>query len=227
MKKLNIRVEHIYHSGFTVETENYFLVFDYYKGDIALVDKNTIVFASHSHEDHYNPKILEWKEKMDIDYVFSSDIEMKGTDKKIHFMDAYEELNLKGIQIQTFGSTDLGVSFLLSIDGTSIFHAGDLYWWHWEGDTKEDQINAKKSFKEEIERIKGNHIDLAFFPVDPRLEKAYYLGGEYFINELSPKYFIPMHFGDNFHVTSKFIHKMKDTDTHIIELTHRNQIINI
>lgn len=227
MEKFNVKVEHIYHSGFTLETENYFLVFDYYQGDLSLKDKQIIVFSSHSHADHFNPKILDWKNKSDIDYVFSWDIEIDGVDNKVHFMKPYEELELRKVKIETFGSTDLGVSFLINVDNINIFHAGDLYWWHWEEDSMEEQKNEERIFKDEIEKIKGKNIDIAFFPVDPRLGGAYYLGGEYFINSLKPKYFIPMHFGDNFHITSEFIHKMKDIDTDIVELTHRNQIINL
>ncbi len=32
MENLNVKVEYIFHSGFTVETKDHFLVFDYYKG---------------------------------------------------------------------------------------------------------------------------------------------------------------------------------------------------
>jgi L-ascorbate metabolism protein UlaG (beta-lactamase superfamily) len=48
-----MKIEYIFHSGFTVETDNYFLVFDYYKGKINLrEDKRTVVFSSHNHGDH-------------------------------------------------------------------------------------------------------------------------------------------------------------------------------
>ena len=120
---------------------------------------------------------------------------------------------LDKINIKTFGSTDLGVSFLLNVDNINIFYAGDLNWWHWESNSEEDNLNEEKIFKEEIEKIKGANIDLAFFPVDPRLGSAFYYGGKYFIEELKPKYFVPMHFGDKLSVTSDFIHKMGDCGT--------------
>ena len=222
-----MKIEYIYHSGFTVETENHFLVFDYYKGDIKLKDKSTYVFCTHDHSDHFNPEIFNWaRDKNDILYILSSDIK-DVPDVKANFIDPYEELKINDIHIKTFGSTDKGVSFLIKVDGNSIFFSGDLNWWHWKNDTYEEKNQEEKDFKNEIEKIKGNDIDLAFFPVDPRLEEYYYLGGEHFIKEIQPKMFVPIHFGDKFEITKEFVHKMKDSSTDIVEITMKNQIINI
>ncbi len=228
MDRLNVTVEHIFHSGFTVETENFYLIFDYYKGDISLKNKKTIVFSTHSHEDHFNPLILGWKDmKENISYILSSDIDVENEDGKIHIMKPYEKLELDNIKIKTFGSTDTGVSFLVNVDNINIFHAGDLNWWYWEEDTKEEKVNMEKAFKEEISKIKNFNVDIAFFPVDPRLGNAFSLGGEYFIKEVNPKYFIPMHFGDKFDTTKEFIHKMKGSSCGIVELNKKNQIMSL
>lgn len=55
-----LHVTYLYHSGFLVETENCFCLFDYYKGTLPPLDpdKPVLVFVSHSHEDHYNPEIF-------------------------------------------------------------------------------------------------------------------------------------------------------------------------
>lgn len=228
MKKLNLAIEHIFHSGFILETEDYLLVFDYYKGDISLKDKKIIVFVSHGHEDHYTKDIFKWEEEFkDIRYVLSSDIDIKSKAEKIYIMDPYEELELDNINIKSFASTDLGLSFLINIEGLSIFHGGDLNWWHWENDPKEEQIRMEKEFKDEINKLKSFNIDIAFMPVDPRLGQAFSLTGEYFIETIKPRYFLPMHFGDNFHISSDFIHRMGDSDTQIVDLTKRNQIIKL
>lgn len=224
MKKLDIKIEHIFHSCFVVETKNYQLVFDYYKGDISLKDKKTIVFVTHGHGDHYSEEIFKWKNNIsDITYILSSDIDIVG--ENIYKLSAYEELILDDIKVKTLGSTDLGISFLLNVDSVDIFHAGDLNWWYWNDDSQEEKLDMEKSFKEEISKLKGPNIDIAFFPVDPRLKSAYGLGGQYFIKEASPKYFLPMHFGDNFYITSDFIHKIEDESTTIVELTHKNQVV--
>lgn len=222
-----MKIEYIHHSGFTIETDNYFLVFDYYKGSINLRDKKTIVFSSHGHPDHYNPDILKWsQEHADISYVLSSDIQVE-PDDNIHTMEPYESLNLFNISIKSFGSTDLGLSFLVEVDGKNIFFAGDLNWWYWKGDSEEEKLSMEKAFKEEIEKIKGNNIDIAFFPVDPRLRENYSLGGKYFISELKPKFFIPMHFWNKFKTTKDFAQDIDNPNTKVIEIYKKNQIIEI
>lgn len=222
-----MKIEYIYHSGFSLETENYFLVFDYYRGDIELKDKPTYVFCTHDHPDHFNPEIFNWaKGKSNILYILSSDIE-NTPPVKATFIDPYEEFIINDLHIKTFGSTDKGVSFLIQVDKKNIFFAGDLNWWHWKDNTDAEKYQEEKDFKAEINKIKGNNIDLAFFPVDPRLEEYYYLGGDYFINEIQPKVFVPIHFGDNYEITKKFINKMKDSSTYIVEITSENQIIDL
>ena len=220
-----MKIEYIFNSGFTLETKNHFLVFDYYKGELNLSDKKTTVFVSHGHEDHYNTDIFDFKGK--INYVLSDDIKLDNNLDNITFVKADSSVKIDDLDIKVFGSTDLGVSFLISVDGFDIFHAGDLNWWYWENDEPEEKEEMERDFKKEISKLKGSNIDLAFFPVDPRLDDAFSKGGEYFINELSPRNFIPMHFGDNFHATSDFIHKMKASNTNIVEIKDINQVISI
>lgn len=227
MEKLNIKVEHIIHSCFTVETKDHFLVFDYYAGDIELSkNKKNYVFVTHGHGDHYTPEIFNW-EGRDIKYVISSDIEVNREDKKIYIMSPDEILEFDDIDVKTFGSTDLGLSFLVNVDGITIFHAGDLNWWYWNSDSPNEKKEMEMAFKGEIASIKGEEIDIAFFPVDPRLEENFHLGGEFFIKEIKPKYFLPMHFGDKFGTSKKFIHKIKNSPSKIVEITNKNQIIEL
>lgn len=222
-----MKVEYIYHSGFTIETNNYFLVFDYYIGDISLKDKKTIVFSTHKHHDHFNPKILKWqKDNPSISYVLDSGIEVESS-KNIHKIDPYKELRIHDVVIKSFGSTDLGVSLLINVEGKNIFFAGDLNWWHWEEDYPEDQFKEERDFKDEIAKVKGNHIDVAFFPVEPRLEDNFYLGPKYFIKELRPKVFFPMHFGDKYNIIPKLINKIGDKDVDIVEIKHKNEVFEI
>lgn len=51
-----MRVTYIGHSGFSVELESHILLFDYYEGTMPEFDpaKKLLVFASHSHPDHFN-----------------------------------------------------------------------------------------------------------------------------------------------------------------------------
>lgn len=227
MKNLEVKIEHIVHSCFTVETKNHFLVFDYYAGDIALSKtKKNYVFVTHGHGDHYTPNIFNWENNA-ITYILSSDISENIEDKKIYTMNPDELLNIDDLEVKTFGSTDLGLSFLINVDEISLFHSGDLNWWHWNNDTPDEKKEMEIAFKSEIAKIKGEEIDIAFFPVDPRLEENFHVGGEYFIQEIKPKYFFPMHFGDKFQTSKHFIHKITNSPSKIVEITHTNQIFQL
>ncbi|TCT15317.1 L-ascorbate metabolism protein UlaG (beta-lactamase superfamily) [Natranaerovirga pectinivora] len=239
----NLKINYLYHSGFTVETNNYLLIFDYFKdhglenksvanGFIGKEDletkKKIIVFSSHSHHDHFNPIILDWiNVNKAIQYVFSSDIVIDKKEPYMTFLSPYDSIILDDLNIKAYGSTDLGVSFLVKVDESTIFHAGDLNWWYWWDDTEEEIAKAEKWFKEEIDYMKDEKIDVAFFPVDQRLEQNYALGAKYFIDILKPKYLIPMHFGDHYETTVKFALEMKNSLTNIFTLNSRGQEIKI
>lgn len=228
MESLNVSIRYLYNSGFTVQTKNNFLVFDYYKGTVNFGSGHTYVFSSHGHPDHYNKEVFKWQNsERDIKYIFSSDIKLKSENEEVIFISPDEELNVDNIKIKAYGSTDLGVSFLIHVDGISIFHAGDLNWWYWPDDTAEEIETMEKIFKNEIVKLKGQHIDVAFFPVDPRLEHNYYLGGEYLIKEVLPRFFIPMHFGEKYETTKSFIEKMKNSGTNVVEINQIGQEINL
>ncbi|MPQ30794.1 MBL fold metallo-hydrolase [Clostridium estertheticum] len=220
MKKA--KIYYIYHSGFVVKTENHFLIFDYYKEPIENQNrvllspenikemKNVYVFSSHSHADHYNPKILEWEKYNDnIQYILSDDIKTDKDKSNYNFMGEGDEKVFQDIYVKAYGSTDIGISFLVKVDGLTIFHAGDLNWWHWKEDSLDEQTLAESLFKAHIEKIKEEKpIDIAFFPVDPRLCGDYYIGGEYFAKNIQPWVLIPMHFGDDVDITKQFVNRM-------------------
>ena len=45
-------------------------------------------------------------------------------------------------------------------------------------------------------------VDIAFIPVDPRLEQAYSLGLTYFMSRVTARLIFPMHFADEYTVFS-------------------------
>ena len=54
-----IKVTYLDHSGFLVELEDAYFLFDYYKGRLPQIDleKKMFVFVSHVHHDHYRKDI--------------------------------------------------------------------------------------------------------------------------------------------------------------------------
>jgi L-ascorbate metabolism protein UlaG (beta-lactamase superfamily) len=238
LNNYKIKVHYLYHSGFAVETKEHFLIFDYYKDnfqgkertlengviskDLIKNKKNVFVFSSHSHADHFNPIILKWSTyNKNIKYILSSDIKLKRPVQNYYKLSKYENINLGSVYIKAFGSTDIGISFLVKVDDITLFHAGDLNWWHWKEDSLQDQKDAEANFKYEISKLKGEKIDIAFFPVDPRLEEYYLKGGKYFIKEINPSIFFPMHLWDKMSTTDNFKDAMKDYSTKIMTI-HKN-----
>jgi len=161
---MKAKISYIDHSGFAIKTENYLLIFDYFKEpdlitnnieDRAILSaeslktaENIIVFSSHSHSDHFNPNIFKWmSSNPNIQYVLSDDIKINDIKPNYHFIEEGEKINIKDVKIRAYGSTDIGISFAVTVDQLKLFHAGDLNWWHWKDDTLEERTMAEKSFK--------------------------------------------------------------------------------
>lgn len=213
-----MKLTYLYHSGFVVEDECCTLIMDFFQDtDDGYVQQNLSAFpgklyvlVSHWHPDHFNPEILKWKQvRPDIHYIFSKDILRK---RLVHQSDA--DFLLKNqvwedetVRIQAFGSTDVGVSFLIETGGEKIFHAGDLNNWHWsEESTPEEIAVCERHFLKEVDLLKKTttFLDLAMFPVDPRLGKDYMLGAEQFIDRIRVSVFSPMHFSEEYEKANAF-----------------------
>ena len=243
MEQVKAKIYYIYHSGFVIKTKNHFLIFDYYKEPLdndethkpSLVlspknikeMKNVFVFATHSHADHFNSSIFDFENyNSNIKYILSSDITTNKNKPNYSFIEEGEEKIFDDLYIKAYGSTDIGISFIVKVDGLTIFHAGDLNWWHWKEDNLEEQSLAESSFKSHIDKLKGEKsIDIAFFPVDPRLQESYFIGGEYFAKQIQPKLLIPMHFGDTVDITKQFSDKMRKQNIKAIQINYSGQEI--
>ena len=200
-----MKVTFIEHSGFMVEMEQNVLLFDYYQGEIPSFDgsKTLYVFASHSHADHYDPAIWKLKEQYkDIHYILSDDI--KDNEGAV-VMKAHEKKEVAGIEIETLRSNDMGVAFLVKVEGKTIYHAGDLNWWHWNGEPEEDNEYYKKTFQDEMKYLEGKKIDLAFMLLDPRQEDKYCWGMNYFLEHTDSKVVFPMHCFEHYNINHHYL----------------------
>lgn len=206
------QITYIFHSSFVVETAEHILVFDYYRdapgAERRVLDmlasqlyKQVLVFASHGHGDHFAPSVFEWRKlQPNIHYVLSSDIRGAREAARSTVMSPSETSEIGTVRIETLQSTDLGVAYLVTCDGLTLFHAGDLNWWHWEGEPDADNRAMGESYKQQIDRLKGRRIDIAFIPVDPRLENHYSLGLSYFMRVAGANLVLPMHFAEDYTV---------------------------
>lgn len=217
-----MKLTYIYHSGFAIESESFTIIIDYYKDTSPNPEQGYVhsqllkrpgrlyVLSSHSHADHFNPEVLGWREQRpDIRYVFSEDIRdhQKACFHDAVFLDKGEEWNDDLLKVRAFGSTDIGISFLMDVEGKCIFHAGDLNNWHWEEEsTPEETQEYEHRFLEELDTLAQatQCTDLAMFPVDPRLGKDYTRGARQFIERIHTSWFVPMHFWEKYDKANAF-----------------------
>ena len=201
-----MKITCIGHSGFLVELNSCNLIFDYFKDSCNVItpkvfEKKSFVFVSHTHADHYSRKIFRWKELGDVTYILESGCRVpRNVAADVIKIGEGEETALADglIKIKAYGSTDIGVSFLVEVDGSSIFHAGDLNCWYWEDEsTPEELIQDENNYLDIIKTIAGQKIDIAFIPEDPRLGIHSGMGIKYFSEIVAPKRIIPMHFPGN------------------------------
>ena len=132
------------------------------------------------------------------------------------------------VKVKAFDSTDLGVSFLVDLQGIKIFHAGDLNFWHWREESTVKEIEeADEAFRRAVDPIMKETIDLAFFPVDPRQGRLFDAGVNYFILSVKPRVLIPMHFWGRAEIAVEFARRSRCRQTEIIAMTRFGEQIRL
>lgn len=98
------------------------------------------------------------------------------------------------VSVETLRSNDEGVAFIVRLGDLSIYHAGDLNNWWWDGDVEDQKL--ADIYHEELERIRERHFTTAFIPLDPRLQ-GWWKGIEDFMHYADADRIFPMHnFGE-------------------------------
>ena len=235
-----LKIIYHYHSGFSVQVGGTLLVFDYWEGENRSLSQvgriNTqllsafekiYVFISHAHPDHLDPVVYLWeKENLPVTYIVSSDMPVGTRGKR---MAPGQERKLdEHISVKAFQSTDLGVAFLVTAYGNTIFHAGDLNLWHWRQESTLREIEAaEQAFYQATEPLRSERIDVAMFPVDPRQGMMYDAGANHFILTMKPRVFIPMHWQDRDEVAVDFARRARNSNTEVLALTHPGVVANL
>ena len=127
----------------------------------------------------------------------------EGLKERTFSIKPYEVWSDGVLQVETYRSTDEGVAFWCRADGKEIYHAGDLNHWHWEGEDEQWNRDMTKAYRAEIEKMRGRRADVAFLPLDPRLEQWFYLGIDDFMKVVDTDVIIPMHFWGQFDVAQR------------------------
>lgn len=214
---------HYGHSTLTLMTEKTFFIFDWYQGDISFPkDKKVVLLATHGHGDHFDPMIFE-KAPQDAIFILSDDIEKKR--EGVHWIRPDENYEIEDFTIHTFGSTDRGVSLILTVEGLHFYFAGDLNAWIWEEDDEETQEKERNDYLRELEKIKKYPIDIACVPVDPRLKEHEFDGMRIFMDHVQPKHVVPLHFQQNFEYLE---HVLKENpEIPVVEFEEKGECVEL
>ena len=141
-------------------------------------------------------------EHPNITYLLSRDISETGK-SNVHYLQPDETWSDGILSLETFRSTDEGVAFWCRVDGREIYHAGDLNHWYWEGEDDQWNADMTAAYHAEVAKMTGRTADVAFIPVDPRLDNWFYLGADDFMARADTKVLFPMHFWGDFSVCEK------------------------
>lgn len=225
-----LTVTYYLHSGFSCALDRVLLIFDYWLGEnrelaadkridpASFADYDEIyVFISHAHPDHYDPEVVRWHKDWPITYVVAHDMPIGTRGKRMAPGDSVSFGH--HVKVKAFDSTDLGVSFLVELDGIRIFHAGDLNFWHWREESTVAEIDeAEEEFSRALAPLIGEKIDIAFFPVDPRQGQMFDAGANTFIMSVKPRLLIPMHFWGRAETAVEFARRARCRDTEVLAM---------
>ena len=156
------------HSAIAVETNNHLLLFDLFGKTLQppkgmglaqrfvnpdeLRDKDVVIFVSHEHPDHFDPAIFSLRDRLkrvrfvlpeEFDEIYQGDL----------FAAPNQTYRLPDMTVTTFESTDIGLAYLVEVDDKRIYHAGDLNWWHWEGEEEEFNLDQAKRYQQQLQLL--------------------------------------------------------------------------
>lgn len=206
---MRARIVSIQHDCFFLLTPRRALLFDYPSPEYlpgaaaavaasVMAGRELTVFASHSHDDHFNPDIVRATAGASaMRLVVSDDVaDLYGDVLPAGTVTLAPDarLDVDGMAVEALESNDLGVAFCVEVDGLSVYFGGDLALWDWPGQSEAARRAARMSWHRALARIAGRPVDIAFSNMDPRLPESL-SGAPEFVARIAPRVFVPMHLG--------------------------------
>lgn len=208
-----MKITFLNHSAFLVESAHCSMLFDW-TGETPLPDfdrgKHLYVFASHHHGDHYTPRIFGLGME-NVTYILASCIRLSAKrkaglgirDEAVVRMRAGERRRVGELDIRTVRSNDAGVAFLVKGPDGSLFHAGDLNDWSWEGEDPAWLEMIGNGWRKALAQLEGERVDAAFLPLDGRLGHSFWLGLHGYLQVMDCGRVFPMHCWGDFSVIGR------------------------
>lgn len=245
------------HSGALVEWEHFYTLFDFYRGELPPLraDKPLLVFVSHRHSDHYDPRIYSLSaQHPDVRWFLSRDAypaerhraKLGVTDEVAARCTALRadslllsEVNGEELSIRAIKSTDIGVAYLLRSEGRMVLHAGDLNNWHWEDEGEAYCANMERAYRRALDSlcdgVRDEAVDsgiapaleLAMFPLDPRLERFYAKGLDELLARVEVRHVLPIHLWERFDTVERYCAEHPATGKKMLPVVHDGQVFRL
>ena len=218
--KSQATIRYLGHSGVAIKTNKHFLIFDGELGGAIkpaeIKDENVLVFVSHEHGDHCKPGITSLQKIIkNIKYIvptneligeadyFASSFKNQVAKENLIEISTEKAVTASGATISAIKASDSGVGFLVEVDGLVIFHAGDHALW---------SKDIEESYQEEIKKVKGANIDIAFLPLQPNHPNKEIIrqGALWAVKELAPKVVTPIHLFENYAEGETFVKLIRE-----------------
>ena len=230
-----MKVTFLTHSAFLLEWDSFYMLFDCcftapYASELPQLDvaKPLLVFSSHRHEDHFDPKVFDLVKTYPLTrYFLSRDVNLSDkrreefglTDEMMERITLLRpdsavsaEVNGTELSVRTVKSTDIGVAFLIGAEGKLVYHAGDLNRWHWTDEGEEYCAKMAAAYTRAIEKLAeaakeempSPLLTAAMIPFDTRLLDGYSLGALELLAAVPAKHIFPLHMWEHFEFIPRF-----------------------
>ena len=202
-----MKITYLDHSGFAVEQGETLLVFD-----------------------EYNPRPAPGKAGLAGGVVTEADVRAHAR-SALFLSHSHSDHYCREVLALPFGETVLSGDFPASIPGRRAQEGEsfsvDFNLWHWEEESTPQEIaEATEGFERilaDLADCAAGTIDLAFFPLDPRMGKHTDRGAVRFLKALRPKVLVPMHLQGDAALAERFAAQHPQVRT----LTQRGQTLEI
>ncbi len=252
-------VTFIAHSAFLVEWDKFYTLFDYtwepdYTAPLPEIgpEKPLLVFASHSHEDHFDPKIFSLLERYPSARFFVSR-DTRLTERRRKWLNISDEAFARTtvlrpdsillteadgeeLSVRAIKSTDIGNAYLLRAEGKMVYHGGDLNWWHWESEGQSYCSDMAAHYRGAVAKLAAAvrdeaadnglapEIFAAMAPLDPRLgESAEGLGVDYLMKSVCVRHLFPMHMWKRYEVIDRYLAAHSAQAGQVVRITGEEQ----
>lgn len=216
----------IYHAGqcsFILEAPSVTVIFDWFGSAVPAIrmDKPVVLLYSHIHQDHFNanavytfmqlpnlelciigldesPENEQWEEQQFDSFEKYMSPENFAKTQTIHVGSRPVSYKKYNMDIQVLESTDMGVAFLLKIDGKTFYHSGDLAVLGYGP-------LSLKNFTNKLESVKGTTIDYAMISVLCSDKICGKTTLETYNEYFNIKYFTPMHLWNKYEAAPEML----------------------